>query len=752
MSEPGQLVRSTDIPVAVGHPNAETQRKWLSAQVPYKNYAGVSDEVDRKAEQWVTNYRERFHARMGGTMQRWALNWSAANGESLWQEYDDDVHVPETKKALDAKVARIEEAIFEFDPVFETQGTRGDLPQWKAQIIQAAVHRSMDLAGYRDFVQPVARDMELCNVAALKVEWEQLYEWIVERKSELRFRDDGQPYRHDERRMRQALAKSGVRYRQVDPFLFIYDMDVGRAEDSAYMGDESDQYAHEIEARVKSGFFSKKNWDLLKKRQAGIRTDGATVAATGATFADQLRQARSIAMGPGSATDEEGALGAKRLRAIEMWGWFDFGDGFAGVVDPLGRKVTGYQRVVATVISGVVMRFMLNPFDRKFAPYAVGRINRNGHEMVAPATFDTVVQTNAQYDRVQSNVLRWLDCVVSPKIIAQEGSNLPDTILGDKPGTIYRSNGSWDVLKMPDISQSISYFHQYFRREIEEDSGALRVFESPQGTATETERKVQEQQRMVRTSIRANAELWRQLAKQTYWMLGQFMTQPERFAVVGKGAAVLNKSVMVTPDILQEDVDFRFLGLDSLHVFGNRQAGITQYMNRWGPMMREIPGLNIPGLARMDFELTVGRHSINEIFSDPEPPWHSWPQVEENEMLLAGREVPVSKHDNDAEHIEQLLPLLDTSVPAYVRQLAVDHLMAHEESMARKQAEQQAAQKQAEQQQALLGGTPGVDKAPERGGMAAKPQGTTPGPTQARTVSRTGRSGQGISQSQEMSA
>ena len=757
-SEKGTLVRRSDIPVTSGGQTPETQRKWLAAQVPYRNFAGTSEVVDRKVEQWVTSHRERFHGRMGSTMQQWAVNWSAANGDSVWQEYEDDVHVPETKIALDAKVARIEEAIFEFDPLFACEGTRGDLPQWKSQIIQAAVHRSMDLARYRDYIQPCARDGELCNVSAIKIEWEQLVELRVHRQSELRFRTDGTPYRHDERWMREEVSKSGVAYRLVDPFLFLYDLDAGRPEDGAFIGDESDIFLHEIKSRVDSGFFSKKNYDKLVVQAGGLRTDGTTGSHVGARLADQLRMSRSVTTGQMFGLDEKGARGAKRCRAVEMWGWFDFEDGFDGVIDPIGRKVTGFQRVVATVVNGIVLRFMLNPFDRKFAPYAISRPNRNGHDAVAPSNFDTVVQINAQYDRAHSNILRWFDCAVSPKIVASTDSNLPDSILGDKPGTVYRGSGQWDLIKMPDLSSSVQYMHSHFRRGIEEASGALRVFESPQGTATETERKVQEQQRMVRTSIRAVAEQWRQVALMTYWMMAQFMTHPERFAVVGKAASVLGKSVEVTPDILQEDVDFRFLGLDSLHVFGNRQAGIAQYMGRWGPMLSQIPGLNLPAMARMDFELTVGSHAIQEIFPDPEPTWMVWSQDEENEMILAGREVPISKHDNDDEHIAAMVKIAAkiAKAPAYVQKRYHEHLEAHYESRDRKAAEAQAIEKQ--KQQLMIGqeGQAGVDRAPKGGEMQtdasslAQTVGITPGPPQARTVSKTGREGKGTSQTQAM--
>ncbi len=48
------------------------------------------------------------------------------------------------------------------------------------------------------------------------------------------------------------------------------------------------------------------------------------------------------------------------------------------------------------------------------------------------------------------------------------------------------------------------------------------------------------------------------------------------------------------------------------------------------------------------------------------------------------------------------------------------------------------------------GGEPGVDTPPRQGGMPAQSKGVTPGPTQERTVAKTGREGNGTSQQQVM--
>lgn len=751
----GTTVRSADIPVAVGKPSTDQARRWLDQQVPYKNFAGNDEGLDGKVQTWVTNHRMRFRNRMSRTMDRWATNWAAANGEALWHENEDDVHVPETKKAIDAKVARIEEGLLEFDPIFEVESVTGDLNRYKSQVIGSYTYRLMELANFRDYVQPAARDAELCNVTAIKVQWDHLVDYAVDRDVEMRFRKDGSPYYHSERKMKKAVVRSGPAYSLVDPFWFFYDIDAARVQDCEFIGDESEMFMHDVEAKASAGFFSKKQVELVKKRRGSPNSSASHEGGRFTDLPDSYRQARMIAQGPDFGQQDNAVHQATRVRCIECWGWFDFGDGFDGVTDPLGRKLTGAHRIVATLANGVCVRFQLNPFDRKFTPYAVARINRNGHEMVAPSQFDHVVQLNAQYDMVHSNILRMLSLSVAPVIITQGDSDLPDTLLGILPGSVLRATGAWDVVKMPEMApNSISYYHQYFRREIEEASGALRVFESPQGTATETERKVQEQQRMVRNSIRANGELWRQVALITYWMSAQFATQPERFAVSGKASSLLGKSAMVTPDILQEDVDFRFLGLQSLHTYGSRQSGIRQWMNSWGPMLQTMPGVNLMALARQDFELAVGRSNIEEVFTDAIPPWDTMPQEEENVMILAGHQVTVSKRDDDDDHIRKVLPIIkDKSKPAYIRKMAMEHLLEHMAQAKQKAAEQAAAEAEAQRNQSLMatgGGEPGVDTPPRQGGMPAQSKGVTPGPTQERTVAKTGREGNGTSQQQVM--
>lgn len=740
-------------------------RKWRKAQVPYPNFAGMDQALDDAAATFVTDRCNHFRSRMSGPMRRWAINWGASNTEVFWHEHEDDIHMPETKKALDNKVSRVEEGVTQFDPVFEVQGIKSELDRRTAKTLGSYIYRQFELARWKDFVQPCARDGELCNIQALKVFWEEVEETVVERHDEVEYDDDGLPVFTPIRKMRKAITRRGPRIAQVDPFWFVYDLEASCVDDCAYIGDESEVFVHDLIDMAEQGVYSmaKVNEAIGRLEDGGSRTEySETVGGPlrdhgdrGPT--DQLRGMRSIALSAMHAPGETSKDGAQRIRVVEMWAWFNFRDGYDGAVDPLGKKLRGMQKVVITLANGIPIRIQQNPYDRKFAPYAFVQINRTGHEMVAPAPFDSVVQMNANYDRLSSNIMRWMDLAVSPIIVTNDlNTDLPDSIMEVEPGAVLKNTGQWDFIKVPDVTGSVSYFHGFFRNEMEELSGSLRVYESRQDTATEVERKVQEQQRMVRNSIRAAGELWRQVAILFKNLNYQFMVGSETFAVVGKASQSLGRMATITPQMMGEDADFRFIGLADLHTFGNQAAGMAQFMNMWGPMLPTVPDVNLPRMMRQHFELLVGHRGTQEIFPDDNAPWEAWSQVEENEQLLRGLRVDVNRNDDDEQHLRELAPLLrkmvEDKAPRYLLGNVVEHFNAHAAQLQRKQVEERSQMQQMERRQRLresAAGVPGEDRPPEPGGMQSS-NGITPGPEQARTVARTGREGAGLSQTQAM--
>lgn len=744
--------------VVAGKPTVAQRGKWINQRVPYKNFAAHDERLDRMVEQWVITHRTNYRTRMADQMERWGKNYMAANGDAYWLPYEDAVHLPEAKKALDNKVARVEEAILDFDPPFKMWGRRTDMPRQKAMMVQSFVRHQMSLAGFWRALQPTARDAELCNVMCVKVSWKHREDFEVVRETKVEVKPNGEVVKDTERSFRKVVIASHATTDIVDPFLLFYDVDATKAEDLEFIGDECDTFMHDADLNVRLGLFSKKAVESVRMRVKGsARAQNTTDQRSELT--DIWRRNRSVANQWNGHAESRNQHSAKKVRTTECFGYFDFGeDGFDGVVDPMGAKLTGVHRVVATLLDDTVVRFSLNPFDKKFFPYAIEWINRNGHEMAAPANFTTVVAANAGYDRTHNMLLRQLDLSGNPIVVTRNDSDLPDSLMGIAAGSVLRATGEWNVVKVPDpVPQVSSYWHGFHRREMEETSGAMRIFESPQGTATESNYKVQEQQRLVRNSVRAVGELCRQVAQLVYWMSGQFMSAPEKFRVAGKAQSVIGEHAEMSPDLLNEDVEFEFVGINSLHTFGQRLAGMRQWGQNWLPILAQMPQVNLLAIAQRDYEMSVGMEGVEEIFPDTTPAWDTVTQAEENEMLLAGHMVPVSKADDDAEHIEMCLRTMSAHKPLPIpaRKAFAQHLNDHMRQMQRKQAEQQAARQQAEQRAMLqqpAGGEPGRDRPPaEGGGLQATPageKGVTPGPTQERTVARTGRQGNGTSQSQ----
>lgn len=752
-----EVIKVADIPVEAGTPGLEQTKSWVDAQIPYKNYAGHSEALDQTVEQFTKGTQVNFRRRMMAVYDRWKVNNYVANGNSVAGEHEDDIHVAETAKMLTMKCARIEEALFEYDPPFEVLGAKEPLNAIKAMVIREYLRRELELANFHNYVVPTIKDTQLCQVAAMKVHWDRVLRNVVEREVELKATDSGNPHWHYTLRFGEKLMREGAVLEQVRPERLLFDLDAGQIKDCFFIGDVSDQPLHVLQEKQKIGLF--KNVEKIKAEKPG-RAEGEN----NSDIWDQVRFARSLTQPWGQRESQEQTRGNRRIEVTELYTWFDFKDGFEGVTDPVGKRLTGLQQVVITTAEGVVLQFRLNPFDRKFAPYGIALVNRNGHEMIAVAPFDNVVMVNAQYDRFQSNIMRWSQLASAPIVTTEGESDLPDSILGIQPGTVFRNVGVIREVKVSDLQpQTVSFMQQYFRREHEELSGTLRFWEGGpvpgSNTATETERRLQEANRTLRAEIRAIGDMWKQVALIIYWMSGQFATERHRFMVGGKGASqVLGHYTEITPDLLQGDIDVRFVGLDSLHTVGQKTTGMMQWMNLWGPLLPTMPNVNLPALQRLMWEQMVGNENVQEVFAQRTPKYLLMDQDTENVNLREGRHVRVDQEDDDVTHLDKMVNsglmelVLKKDTPRFVKQVILDHYQDHMENMKRK-AEQERADLEAAQQEAAIMQAKqpqGGGEEPKNGGLPAKQQAVTPGPTQGRTVARTGREGSGQSQSQSM--
>lgn len=752
-----ELLGRANIPVSDGVPGPEEVKRWVNEQIVYENWAGQNEKLDEDVRGFAHQIRVSFRQRMVGVYQRWKVNWHTANGNSVAAEYEDDIHVPETYKMLEAIKPRIEEALFENDPFFECEGVKDEIDHLKALTIASYIRRMLEMAEFRDYVAPTVQDALLCQVAAIKVHWERVLDPQVIREIELKFRKSGDPYYEYTRWIREQLVKEGPCFSQVDPFRLIMDLDAGRVQDLMYIGDESDVAKHELERLADLGILWKEGIKQLDLKVPGSRDY------YGAEVADLARYARSITQMWGEKEGFKHERMARKLRTFDLWTHYDFKDGYDGIVGPDGKKVTGVQKVVMTLVDDVVLQMRLNPFDKKFYPYGVARLNRNGHEMMGVGPFDNAVIANASYDRFQSNVMRHYDLSISPIITTGPDSDLPDSLLGVRPGTVFRAVGDIQVMKVGDIPNSVNYLHDYHRREHEELTGATRYWFGSQGgsgdTATQFAGELQESNRRLRGYIRSYADMWRQVALIIYWMSGQFATQRQRFKVMGKQSELLGTYAEITPDMFLEDIDVRFLGLDNLHTYGQRQTGMVQWSNLWAPMLPNYEGqIDVVKLMRMQWDHLVGRDPQHTIFKERQPRHMLLSQDVENVHLRRGLKVPVAEEDDDAQHLLEMdasgvLKIAeDKDQPQMVRRAILEHAAAHSENYKRKELQRQADMAQAQQRAAIdefgNGSIPGNSSAPAPGGMPARTQNETPGPAQSRTVARAGRSGAGQSQTQ----
>lgn len=753
----GTIIKSDNIPVGVGVPGEQETKRWVDVQVPYDNWAGKNELLDNDVRGFIKTLRSTFTQRMLSIYRRWIVNHYTANGNSPAAEFEDDIHVPETYKMLETIKPRIEEAMFEYDPWLEVEGVKNEMDSLKALVVGSYIRRTLELAGYRDFVAPTVQDSLLCQIAAIKVAWKQKLEDIIEPSTELKFRANGDPYWKITRRyVENRLVDEGIELMQVDPFRLIIDLDAGHVKDLAFIGDESDQPLRDLQKAAELGLLDKKAVESIKAPTT-IREREETYEP-----GDLARYSRSITAFWGQREHTDNDRTMQRVRTLELHTWYNFKEGYDGIRGPTGKKITGSHKVVITVVDDNVLQMRLNPYDKKFFPYGVARLNGNGHEMMAIGPFDNAVITNGQYDRYHSNVLRQHELAIAPIIATGNDSDLPDSILGVRAGSVFRNVGELQIIKVPDLPASVSYMHNFYRREMEECTGAPRFWGGTgEGgeTATETERKLQEANRRLRGYIRAYSDMWRQVALISYWMSSQFATQRQRFKIVGKAAKQLGKYAEVAPDMLQEDIDLKFIGLDNLHTYGQRGSGMVQWMNQWGPLLPNMPEVNLVELAEKTWEHMVGKDTVHSTFNAPTPSYLLVPQSDENVHLRRGQRVPVDPDDDDDAHLKSMMEsgilklAVEKSTPKYVTNSIIDHFKQHKNNAERKELQRQAEERRAQEKANIMGATQGVapgQGAPAAGGGLAAQPGVTAGPQQDRTVARTGRDGAGVSQTQNM--
>lgn len=742
--KPKQRTRKTKIQATIGKPTLETEKKWINEQIAYENFAGKNEDLDNRAAALVKQHCNDYRNRMSAVFDRWAINWRGANGDVPWLKTMDGIHVYEPQKRLRSKCARIVRSIRQFDPPFVVEGGNSEVDRREAETIGMWVHRKLEDAKWEDLQGPVARSGELTNLLAGKVTYEHQPEFIVDR--DCKFNTQTQEWENT-RTISRKIGRKGSRIDQVDSFWFFYDLTAKDAQECSFIGDESEPFLHELLHLSDLGIYEKKQ---LEKVGTERRTQTPTAKDIGSNWVDAHRNARSVALGNDTAGAQpitQNQHEAVRVRLVEDWCLFNFGpNGFDNATDPTsGEKLTGVHKVVITLADDVVIRFQLNPHDDKHVPYAFEWVENNGAGAFAPAPFDAVLQQSMDYDRFATSVGRWVDTLTTPFIATKDqASGWPSSMLGVKTGTVIRNAGEFEVIRQPDLTPAVTAIRGMHRQEIEESSGDMRVYESPSGTATETERKVQESQLLVQASIDANCKFWAQIGLLIQRTEAQYATAEQTFAAVGKAAASVNPFVTITPDTMLKDVRFRVYGMHNVHVLGTRAAGMGRWSTRWAPMLPQMPKIDLYELAKMDFELEVGNFGMERIFPGSTSPLDVATQDQENVWLAAGHSVDVNDQDDHVDHMKKIVAFLQTpNLPPYVVKKTVEHYNEHAIAQQKKMAEQKQAEQEAKDEAAIMGpqgGKPGQDRPPAYGGMPAQTQqNVTPGGFQDRTVAKTGR-------------
>ncbi len=735
---------TTRIKATPGAMSEEEAIKWTNAQLSYPNLAG-NKKIAERAVSYVTEIRRHYTDKMQGMWRRWRANNYMLLGNTLNVGLIEDLHVPELYKAVETLVPRIEEAMHEPDPWFRVRGRDKD-DRIRAEAIAALLQWQLEQTKWRKKVSSSVRDLLIYQCAVLKVRWDRRVKERVKHTAEVEYDDLGDPIYKHVREKRREVVFDGPRLEQIDPFDFIVDTRAAEVEDASYIGDRSEWRLADLLAMQRQGFLM--NVDQVVKQNLAPDQDGQRV--------DWNKWSRSL-------TERYGYLeqlpseAPKKFKVVDLWCKFDLYD-------------DGEERdCVLTVLEDrICLQVRENPYDSKMAPYAVARVAKNGHEFFNIGVLDNAVRINVEYDRHRMNVLRAHDISVSQIFLAEDESDLPDTLYDVPPGSVFKGVGKVTPIAPPDTLRSAPYIDSFLRRDIEETVGVARPqmgSDSGEGnTATEFMGLMQEGNRRLKGVVTNYADMWADGLSIMHKLNGQFLVGKTSFRVLGKRAKLLGEHYAMGPDVLLEDVDFEFVGPRSLHTYGTRATGLMNFVQTFLPVMQQYPeDIDMRAIMREAYGLIVGTRHEDDVIKVPTPIEQLMDQDEENGYIMQGIPILVDELDNDEEHLAQMQQagLLDAitakGTPRAVRQAIMKHASLHLRQLKRKQVQEQARRETQQQRMDTLppeaGGQAGPTGAsPQAGGLSAAltPTGETPGPGRPETTGTAGRGPSGVEQTRNL--
>jgi hypothetical protein len=710
------------------------------------NLAGSSREFDERICKHVRERVTAFREVMIPLYRRWRLTYWMLAGNTIDQAGPMEVHIPELHKMIETIVPRIEEALLDPDPWFRVKARR-ETDQDVCDTIGAYLDWQLDQAGFRDLIQGSIRDLLVTQVCAWKFGWDRRVEKRPHRERTLN--SDGTiSYR---RTMKRKKTYDGPTINVIDPFDFIIDPKSTDPQTARYVGEVCWYTFEELKQFEAMGFI--KNVDKLKD----VKTKDSQFDRTADTY--------KINRSPIDRFRGEDA----RLQRVD-------GEQELYEVCNLCCKFQltedgEFEESILTVANGTVCLAALpNFYDYKMRPYATARSSRNAHDFFGIGVLDNAVRLNQHLDRAHAIGLRAFEVGGQPMIFAENDDDIPSSLYKAQPFKVIKGAGRVQMTTVPEgVLRNIPTMLGMLSRDIEETVGSFRIQmgqESSAGTLGQSTLSLQEGNRRMRGLIRNITSLLNQTLKVIYKQDIQFVTEEDEFRVLGKRAAILRTEFgKVSPETFMEDVDFEFVGLESLHTYGLKATALQQILGVAGPLIVQN-GSNVDQLQILHelFSALLGGDTADRIVKLKSPRDTRMTQEEENLHISKGRMIEVDPADPHGHHIMVLLPLYmrmksDPNVDPKAMFAAEKHMREHEVGY-RRDREQQMVQARDQAAQAApgapeAGGTQSPDgrsRSPLAGGLSAamnsQPKGQTPGPAAPGRLQQMGRAEPPIPQMQ----
>lgn len=721
-----------DVP---GPLSADLAKKWTNQQIPYHNIAGEASDRDEKFVRAVQSYKRIYQDKTLGLRKKWRYINHMLRGNSTSKIPGlPDIHVPELYKRLETACTRIHEAIKSYSDWFKVRG-RDPMDETEAQLIQEFIRWQLLESDADALDLPGIRSLFTYQVCVAKVQWDRRIERRPKTQvEEIPIPEGGFDYKFT-RTIEEQVVFDGPVAHLVDPLNLIIDTSKSDPRRAMFIGDTCRMTKGEIMAKCNSGEW--KNGHLVKDLQGN---------ALPASEIEHDKMLRSITEKYGQGLRlPEGS--PEEFDVTEVWCRTDlYGDG--GEVE--AKIVTVQDKVCVCAIE--------NFYDSKKRPYAVAVWSKEGFDLFGTGPLDNAVRTNEELDHHRQLAMESHKLSVCPMVFTEEDADLPDTLLGALPGSVFSGVGKVQFASPPDTLRSMPMVEQTLKMDIQETTGIPDILQGTDNgganTATEIERRIQEGNKRLLGGIRAYSGFQEQILHLFHEMNKQFVLRRQKFRVLGKAAKHLGSYAEIKPTDFQKAIDFEFIGLANLHTIGTRATAIANFLTIMTPyvgMMQDR--INIPKLLQEFYDVTIGQSLGEDIIDVPSMLNTLMAPEEENYHLLSGTDIRVDEMDDDEDHLPihaQALLEAKKKGNTHAEKLILGHILNHSVSARRKEIRQKAAQSRAPiasqpQRPSEPGETEPVTAVSPTSGSGAgspsqTPAGETPGPPSLGTMNRPGRS------------